>query len=128
MTTSIKLTFDKMSTLLAQIEACLNSRPKTALTTDINDLESLTPGQLLIGAPLNMIPEPSVLELNDNTLDHFQSIQKGLQTFWKRFYTEYSHAQHPRKKCYKPQENIAIGDSVVVIDEKMPQLNGKWLA
>ena len=117
MTTSIKLTFEEASTLLAQIEACLNSRPICALTTDINDLEPLTPGHLLISAPLNLIPEPSLIDLKDNTLDRFQSIQKGLRIIWKRFHSEYLHAQHPRKKWYKPQENIAIGDLVVIIDE-----------
>lgn len=69
MTTSIKLTFEEMSTLFAQIEACLNSRPLCAITTDLDDLNSLTPGHLLIGTPLNLIPEPSLLSLKDHTLD-----------------------------------------------------------
>lgn len=125
MTISIKLTFEEMSTLLAQIEACLNSRPLCAMTTDIDDLEPLTPGHLLIGAPLNLIPEPSLLSLKDNALDRFQTIQKGLQTFWSRFYGEYLHAQHPRKKWYKPNEDVNIGDLVVIIDDNLPP--AKWL-
>lgn len=125
MNTSIKLTFEEMSTLLAQIEACLNSRPLCAITTDINDLEPLTPGHLLIGAPLNLIPEPSLITLNDNTLDRFQAIQRGLQIFWRRFYEEYLHAQHPRKKWYKANEDIKIGDLVVIIDENLPP--AKWM-
>lgn len=124
MTTSVKLTFEEMSTLLAQIEACLNSRPLCAMTTDVNDLEPLTPGHFLVGAPLNLIPEPSLLTLKDNALDRFQAIQKGLQIFWKRFYGEYLHAQHPRKKWYKPTEDVNIGDLVVIIDENLPP--AKW--
>lgn len=45
--TSIKLTFEEMSTLLSQIEACINSRPLCALTNDIDDLNPQTPGHLL---------------------------------------------------------------------------------
>lgn len=43
------LTFEEMSTLLAQIEACLNSRPLQALS---NDLAALISGHFLIGSAL----------------------------------------------------------------------------
>ncbi|XP_055308300.1 uncharacterized protein LOC129572379, partial [Sitodiplosis mosellana] len=125
MTTATNLTFEEMTTLLTQIEACLNSRPLSAITTDINDLEPLTPGHLLIGAPLNLIPEPSLLSLKDNSLDRFQAIQKGLQTFWKRFYEEYLHTQHPRKKWYKPNEDVNCGDLVIIIEDNLPP--AKWM-
>lgn len=94
-----KLTFEEMSTLLSQIEACINSRPLCAITNDSDDLNPLTPGHLLIGSPLNLIPEPSLLSLKENTLDRFQKIQRGVQEFWKRFNIEYLHTLHPRKKC-----------------------------
>lgn len=42
-------TFEEISTLLTQIESCLNSRPLRALTDDPDDLDALTPGHLLIG-------------------------------------------------------------------------------
>ncbi|XP_031638866.1 uncharacterized protein LOC116350989 [Contarinia nasturtii] len=125
MTTSIKLTFEEMSTLLTQIEACLNSRPLCAITSDIDDLDPVTPGHLLIGSPLNLIPEPSLLSLKDNTLDRFQAIQKGLQIFWKRFYTEYLYSQQPRKKWHKTNENIKTGDLAVIIDDNIPP--AKWI-
>ncbi|KMQ86716.1 hypothetical protein RF55_14240 [Lasius niger] len=57
------LTYEEMVTLLTQIEACLNSRPLSALTDDPEDLSALTPGHLLIGAPLTALPELSLREV-----------------------------------------------------------------
>jgi hypothetical protein len=46
------ITYEEFYTLLRRIEACLNSRPLIPLSQDLNDLEALTFGHFLIGAPL----------------------------------------------------------------------------
>ena len=43
------LTFEKLSTLLSCIEACLNSRPLIQMIDDANDLPIFTPAHFLIG-------------------------------------------------------------------------------
>ena len=50
---------DDLETILVQVEACLNSRPLTALSNDPEDLEILTPGHFLIQRALTSVPEPS---------------------------------------------------------------------
>lgn len=47
---SNSLNFDKVQTLLTQIEAILNSRPLTPELNDPNDINALTPGHFLIGS------------------------------------------------------------------------------
>ena len=49
---SIKLTYEELTTVLAQVECCLNSRPLVALPSDDDGIESLTPGHFLIDCPL----------------------------------------------------------------------------
>lgn len=51
-------------TLLCQIEACLNSRPISALHDDPNDFTVLTAGRFLIGRPLVNLPEESTLDID----------------------------------------------------------------
>ena len=53
----VRLTYEELSTLLTQIEACLNSRPLTPLPNDDDVIEALTPGHFLVGKPLTALPE-----------------------------------------------------------------------
>ena len=55
-----KLNFEELTTVLTQIESCLNSRPLAPLPHVEDGIEALTPGHFLIGRPLESIPDPSV--------------------------------------------------------------------
>ncbi|XP_055838638.1 uncharacterized protein LOC129906759 [Episyrphus balteatus] len=52
------LTFEELNTALVEVEAILNSRPITAMSSDPSDFTALTPGHFLIGCPINSFPEP----------------------------------------------------------------------
>ncbi|XP_046145604.1 uncharacterized protein LOC123988890, partial [Osmia bicornis bicornis] len=81
------LTFEESITLLAQIEAILNSRPLEPLSDDPDDLSALTPGYFLIGSPLNAVPEPTLLDVSVNRLSRWQFLQQRLQQFWRLWST-----------------------------------------
>ncbi len=47
----VKLTYQEMSTVLSQIEACLNSRPLVPLNNEDDGIEALTPAWTLSHRP-----------------------------------------------------------------------------
>ncbi|GBO23490.1 hypothetical protein AVEN_146283-1 [Araneus ventricosus] len=77
------LTYEEFLTILIQIEGLLNSRPLTPLSSEVEDLEILTPGHFLIGRPITAIPEPLMIELNDSRLNRWQLLTKKVQAIWK---------------------------------------------
>ncbi|XP_062703569.1 uncharacterized protein LOC134286024 [Aedes albopictus] len=115
---------EDFSTLLTQVEACLNSRPLTPLSDDPNDLEPLTPAHFLIGSSLQSIPEPDLGELPINRLDALQLTQRRLQDFWKRWRREYLCQLQARTKRWQPAVQVNVGKLVVIKDDNQPPM--KW--
>ena len=52
----LSTTFEEYTTVLTQVEACLNSRPLAALPCNNDGCDALTPGHFLIGRPLEVLP------------------------------------------------------------------------
>ncbi|XP_044757729.1 uncharacterized protein LOC123315893 [Coccinella septempunctata] len=119
-----RLTYEEFNTVLAQIEAVLNSRPISPLSTDPNDLNPLTPGHFLTLAPLNSLPENDLLDCNMNKLSRWQLVQKISQEFWSRWHKEYLHTLLQRSKWTNPSVPIELNTLVLLKDELSPPL--KW--
>jgi len=116
------LTFEEMSTILCRIEAALNSRPLTELSTDPHDLDCLTPGHFLIGQPLLAIPEE---DLTDKCLDlrrRWKLLHQCFQNFWKRWSLEYLHQLQVRSRWIKKSDNLVVNQMVLIKDDSSPPL------
>ncbi|KMQ87939.1 bel12-ag transposon polyprotein [Lasius niger] len=114
------LTYEELSTFLTQVEACLNSRPLQALSDDPDDFSALTPGHLLIGAPLLAVPEPSLLSKGETTLSRWQLIQRMRDHFWERWSREYLHGLTARPKWWKTKESPGVGTLCLLRSETTP--------
>ncbi|GFV72431.1 integrase catalytic domain-containing protein [Trichonephila clavipes] len=71
---SSNLTLEEFITLLAEIEAVLNSRPLSPLSSDFDDFETLSPGHFLIGRPVTAIVEPQLINAKENRLTRWQRV------------------------------------------------------
>jgi hypothetical protein len=115
----IVLNFEELTTILTQIEACLNSRPLTPVMSDDDGIEALTPWHFLIGQPLEAIPDSVEVHKPLNTLRRWCLCQAMLRTFWKRWSTEYLVSLHRYNKWQNPTRNFQIGDVVIVQDDAL---------
>lgn len=119
------LTYEEMSTLLAQIEACLNSRPLTMINNSPEEPTPITPGHFLVGEPLLTVPEVNYENSQLNSLRRWQVTQAMLQSFWRRWSREYlTNLMHRYKWAHKIPEP-AIGDIVLVREDDLPP--SRWL-
>jgi hypothetical protein len=68
------LTFEEFSTLLCQIEACLNSRPLSPISDLPDDFEPLTPSHFLVGEPLVTLVERDYCDITAHSITRFQKL------------------------------------------------------
>ncbi|XP_008188328.1 uncharacterized protein LOC103310788 [Acyrthosiphon pisum] len=116
------LTYEEFTTLLTRIEAVLNSRPLTPLTTDPTDLDYLSPGHFLIGQPLLAVPPRVSFESRVNLTQRWKLLDQCHQAFWRRWSTEYLTSLQGRSKWTTEAPNVKVNDMVVVIDNQSPPL------
>jgi len=77
-------TFEEFNTLIIETEAILHSRPLTPLSSNPDDLSSLTPSHFLIGGPASSIPELDFTNIPINRISAWRHIQKVKRDFWNR--------------------------------------------
>ncbi|GFW25904.1 DUF5641 domain-containing protein, partial [Trichonephila clavipes] len=56
---------------MIQVEGILNLRPLTPLSNDAENFDVSTPGHFLIGRPITSIPEPNLIDVNENRLSRW---------------------------------------------------------
>lgn len=122
---STRLTYEEMATMLAQVEACLNSRPLCQLDETVDTLNPLTPGHFLIGEPIISIPDNRYNQISTSQLSRWQLIQKQTQDFWRRWQVEYLNTLQQRHKWQDVVSSPCVGDLVIIKDEDLPP--AKWL-
>lgn len=120
------LTYEEISTVLTQIEACLNSRPLSVMPGSPEEPTPLTPGHFLIGEPLITVPDRNYADISHiSCLKRWQLTQRMVQEFWRRWSDEYLTHLLQRHKWTRQLPEPKIGDVVLVKEEGLPP--ARWL-
>ena len=126
------VTLPVLQTLIVEIEAVLNDRPLTHVSSDLNDLEPLTPSHLLCGRRITSLPHKIMDdELNDPTYGappvreiakRQSELLHHFQRRWKREYLTSLRENH--RMVGRDGQEIKAGD-VVIIHDDTPRINWK---
>lgn len=116
------LTYEEFSTVLAQTEAILNSRPLTPLSADPHDLLALTPSHFLNMQPLSCLPEENISDVPIGRLSRWQLLERLHQDLWSRWHKEYLHTLTQKSKWTSSSDTARPGDMVVLKNDQAPPL------
>jgi hypothetical protein len=111
-------TYEELTTLLAEIEACLNSRPLCTLSDDPFNQTYLSPGHFLIGEPLTQFPSIDYTNVKCNRLSRWQTYQQRLQQFWQSCLSDYLQSRQQRQRWLRTSPNLRPGDLVLLKEGK----------
>ena len=117
-----------LQTIVVEVEAILNDRPLTYVSSDIKDAEALTPAHLLYGRRITSLPHPLVEndEVSDPTYQENTDIQRKakrvallIQHFWQRWSHEYlTSLREFHKNSGINAETVKVGDVVLIHDDR----------
>ena len=116
---SLLLTFEEMTTITCQVEACLNSRPLIPMTSHNQDgLSTLTASHFLLFNAPRAYPEDPRLPEEPRLLKRWNQCQAVVQHFWSRWSREYMNTLQSRTKwqCSKP--NLREDDIVILKEDR----------
>lgn len=121
----ITLTYEELSTVLSQVESCLNSRPISILSNEANDPLPLTPGHFLIGEPMFNVCHENYADCNLTSIDRWKLVQKMVDNFWIRWSKEYLVCLSQRYKWNSKLAEPSVNDICIVREDNLPPT--KWL-
>lgn len=120
-----RLTFEELCTAIVEVEAILNSRPISPLSSDPNDLEALTPGHFIIGSALRAFPVRHLADTNITNMERWAQVTAIKQRFWERWRCDYLNELQMRTKWVNEQPNVTPGTMVIIHEDNLPPQ--KWI-
>jgi hypothetical protein len=120
-----RLSMVELETVLIEVEAQVNSRPLTLISSSSEDLAPLTPGHLAIGRNLQALPNVDQETCNTALGKRWRYQQRLLKEIWTRWTNEYLLELNVMKKWVDIQKNVQVGDVVLIAEDNQPRR--EWL-
>lgn len=121
---NLHLTYEEFNTVLTQVEAVLNSRPLSPMSTDPHDYQPQCPAHFLVGRPLTAPVCEDLIDTSPHRLSRYQRVEQIRQHFWSRWSTENISEMQTRTKWKSRQADLKPDTLVLIKDDHAPPL--KW--
>ena len=115
---------EELTTAFTGAEALLNSRPITYQSANPNDDVPLTPNHFLHGQVGGQFAPESVDTTPFSPMKRWRRVQELVRHFWQRWLREWLPGLNSRKKWYRTQRDIEVGDVVLIISPDTQR--GQW--
>ena len=120
------LTRGELETTVIEIEACINSRPLTYASGEIEHDNPLTPAHFLVGRPhLAQVPiEDSNVVIPSEDLRERETIRLAmLDKFWSKWFNDYILNLPPIVKGFSSNCKLREGSMVLVREDNLPRMS-----
>jgi len=108
---------EALSTIIAEVEFIINSRPLCPIFESPDNLQSISPNNFLMFNPIESLRRSICLR-------RLRQIQYLIDVFWKCYIKEYMPLLNRRQKWIRPKRNSKVGDLVLLHDPDIPR--GRW--
>lgn len=115
------VTFEVLQTVLVEIEGILNSKPLGYTSSDIADLDPITPNSLLMGRPDSTLPPVVYPESELISRRRWRHSQVLADHFWRHFLRFYLPGLQTRQKWQGDISDIQVGTTVMIVDPQLPR-------
>ncbi|XP_026736747.1 uncharacterized protein LOC113500239 [Trichoplusia ni] len=114
-------TEEVLSTLLAEVEYTVNSRPLTHVSVSPEDPEALTPNHFLLGGQ-GRVPLPgSFTDKDVASRSSWRAAQRLADLFWTRWVREYLPELQHRREPHGRGPAVQVNDLVQIVDANLPR-------
>ncbi|GFT13105.1 uncharacterized protein NPIL_200771 [Nephila pilipes] len=99
---------------------------KIAASDDSSDFSVIIPGHFLIGSELKSVPEPDYTSEKIPIRERWKFVAQISQSFWKSWLKDHLTQLQVRNKWKVPSAELSVNDLVLIKDDKLHHLSGKW--
>ena len=115
------VTEEVLRTVLIEIEGILNSKPLGYVSSDIADVDPVTPNLLIMGRHDAALPLVSYPDSDLHSKRRWRHAQILSDHFWKHYIKSYLPSLQTRHKWLQDKPDLQLNSIVMIVDSQLPR-------